>query len=139
MSSSPGKFPIEGGCYCGKIRYRISAEPIDSAICHCETCRRVAGAESVAWAVCAENSFEVGQGQPSTLLSSEGVERYFCDACGTSLTYKVSPGFIDVTLGSLDNPELIRPRKEVWIGERVSWNPLDESLEHFSHEGSQAQ
>ena len=139
MSSSPDRFPITGGCFCGKIRYRISAEPIDSAICHCETCRRVAGAESVVWAVCAENSFEIVKGQPSILLSSKSVERLFCDACGTSLTYKVSPGFIDVTLGSLDNPELIRPRKEVWVGERVSWNPLDEALGHFSHGGSQAE
>jgi hypothetical protein len=89
--------------------------------------------------VCAENSFEIVEGQPSILLSSKGVERRFCDVCGTSLTYKVSPGFIDVTLGSLDNPEQVRPRKEVWVKERVSWNPLDEALEHFSHGGSQAQ
>ena len=35
---------IEGGCLCGAIRYRVTAEPQGRTLCHCESCRRAAGA-----------------------------------------------------------------------------------------------
>ncbi len=33
-----------GGCMCGALRYRVSGAPVLVGICHCETCRRNAGA-----------------------------------------------------------------------------------------------
>ena len=29
------KFPLEGGCLCAEVRYRISAEPNHADYCHC--------------------------------------------------------------------------------------------------------
>jgi hypothetical protein len=38
------------------------------------------------------------------------VERGFCSACGTPLTYRrIESGTIGVTIGSLDDPEAARP------------------------------
>jgi len=39
----------EGGCVCGAIRYHVSGRPSNTMICHCRTCRRVAGSPVVAW------------------------------------------------------------------------------------------
>ena len=124
-------FPVEGGCQCGFVRYRIVEEPLATGICHCRSCQRSAGAESVAWAVNQDAAFELTAGEPSAFASSPGVERTFCPQCGTSLTYRNGPESIDVTLASLDDPEALPPTREVWCEDRVSWNALSAELEHY--------
>ena len=123
--------PISGGCFCGRVRYRITRLPTATGICHCKSCRRIAGAESVGWAVNDTSAFTLTKGHPRVFLSSIGVERTFCDRCGTALTYcRDSRDFIDVTLASLDDPELLPPTKETWCRDRVSWNQLNDALAH---------
>ena len=33
---------LTGGCLCGAVRYKISADPIFSGKCYCEDCRKTA-------------------------------------------------------------------------------------------------
>ncbi|NKC01942.1 MAG: GFA family protein [Pseudomonadales bacterium] len=129
------EFPIFGGCFCGYVKYQISEMPSSVGICHCESCRRIAGAESVGWAVMNKDALSFTEGSTRDFRSSESVERTFCERCGTTLTYhRDGRELIDVTLATLDNPELLQPTKETWCGERVSWNQLNDNLDHF--EGS---
>lgn len=123
-------FPQEGGCFCGAIRYAVKAEPKGCGICHCRSCQRAAGAESVGWAVNDVSNFEFTAGEPARFESSPGVERTFCPRCGTGLTYQRQSTSIDVTLASLDDPEALTPRNEVWCEERISWNALNPDLNH---------
>ena len=30
---------IEGGCYCGALRYRAEGEPVFAGQCHCRECQ----------------------------------------------------------------------------------------------------
>ena len=30
-------------CYCGKVQYEISEEPLDGTFCHCTVCQRLHG------------------------------------------------------------------------------------------------
>lgn len=115
---------LEGGCLCGDVRYQITDAPLATGICHCVSCRRAAGAESVAWAVCKSSAFEFTLATPAAYSSSDGVNRTFCKRCGTSLTYQNSAESIDVTLASLDDPESLKPAKEVWAESRIAWNAL---------------
>ena len=39
--------PLEGGCLCGAVRYRISAAPSHTDYCHCRMCQRSTGAPVV--------------------------------------------------------------------------------------------
>ena len=32
-----------GGCLCGQVRYRLSAEPVVSRLCWCRDCQHIAG------------------------------------------------------------------------------------------------
>ena len=128
-------YPVRGGCQCGAARYALHAAPGFVGVCHCESCRRSAGAESVGWLTVAREAFRVERGEIATYASSPGVTRGFCAACGTTLTYRNGAETIDVTLASLDDPELFPPRIECWLEERLSWNPANPALEPHARGG----
>jgi hypothetical protein len=128
--------PLDGGCLCGAVRYRIAEPALSAGTCHCRTCRRAAGAQSVAWATVTAAGFAWLAGEPASHASSPGVRRSHCAACGTSLTYHGEPDTVDVTIASLDDPEAIRPGAEIWTSHRLSWEPLDPALPHLSEGGA---
>jgi len=123
----------EGGCLCGAVRYRADVAPVALALCHCQSCRRAAGAPSMAWAVFPQDAFVFTQGEASLYESSPGVIRGFCARCGTNLTYqnRARPAVIDVTTASLDRPEDFAPTKEIWIAEKIAWEQLNDAIPHF--------
>ena len=129
------RYPIEGGCLCGAVRYRIDGEPLGAGICHCATCRRAAGAQSVGWGTFPAENFAFVAGRPAEYASSPGVVRTHCAACGTSLTFQREPESIDVTLASLDDPEAMPPTSEVWLSHRLSWEPVGPRRAGFSGAG----
>lgn len=42
-AENPSAFPLEGGCACGQIRYRIEQPPLVVNCCHCTSCQRETG------------------------------------------------------------------------------------------------
>ena len=125
---------VEGGCVCGAIRYRVEGTPTNSMICHCGTCRRVAAAPVVAWVTFPRARFRILQGQPSAFHSTAPVRRTFCVRCGTPLTYEHedSPGFVDVTTCSLDDPEAFPPTHHSWLSHDLAWVRFGDRLPTFT-------
>ena len=115
---------IEGGCYCGDIRFLGIGAPIHQALCYCANCRRAAGAQSVAWTTFAVGDFTFVKGEPARYRTETAAWRTFCQRCGTSLTYEADdrPNDIDVTTGSLDRPEDFAPNRAVFAEERLPWD-----------------
>src|SRR3954454_19606376 len=113
----------EGGCSCGAVRYSVAGNPTNSMVCHCQTCRRVAGAPVVAWVTFPGDRLRFLHGQPSEFRSSAGVRRTFCSGCGTQLTYEHQDarGTIDVTTCSLDDPNLFPPTHHSWLSHDLAW------------------
>jgi hypothetical protein len=132
-----GDYPREGGCICGRVRYRIDGEPLGSAICHCVSCRRASGAQSVAWLTFPLEEFSFVSGDPPEYRSSPGVSRTFCDNCGTSLTYgqDEEPDSIDVTTASLDFPDEFPPTRHIWLEDKVAWEGVNDGLPRFERGG----
>jgi hypothetical protein len=124
---------VEGGCLCTAIRYRIKGIPLAASVCHCRSCRRASGAPSVAWVVFRYSDFAFVTGQPVVFRSSPPVSRSFCGRCGTPLTYQhtESADTIDVTTSSLDSPDDFAPTREIWLEDKLPWEPLNEKLQHF--------
>lgn len=123
---------LDGGCLCGRVRYRLDPTAASAAICHCRTCRRAAGAPSVAWATVPAAAFAwTGPAAPAVHASSPGVARGHCPVCGTSLTWQSDAGSIDVTLASLDDPEALPPAAEIWLSHRLAWEPVDPNRPGF--------
>jgi hypothetical protein len=121
---------VEGGCLCGQVRYRASGSRRGITICHCATCRRASGAPIVAWCGFVPEGFSFTRGAPTIYRSSATAERGFCSRCGTQLTYRRldDPGFVDVTIASLDDPEAIPPQDHTWVQSRLSWIVLGDGL-----------
>ena len=40
----------QAACFCGSVRYEVSAEPVDAKFCHCKVCQTLHGAP-MQWAV----------------------------------------------------------------------------------------
>ncbi len=120
----------EGGCLCGRVRYRI-AGPIESVChCHCTMCRRSSGGTVVTWINLPPERFAFTRGEPAVYRSSARGERRFCGTCGAQLTFRSedAPGEIDVTLATLDRPENHPADRHIWTKSRLPWLRLDEHL-----------
>jgi len=122
--------PAAGGCLCGAVRYEASGQPREISHCHCSTCRRAAGAPVVTWATYPVAAFRWTRGSPSALRSSPPVTRSFCNACGTALAFftQDEPGWIDVTVASMDRAEAMWPHEHIWTEEKLPWMTLDDDL-----------
>jgi len=116
----------EGGCLCGAIRYRIMASPQKRSICHCRSCRRGAGAPTVAWLVMNTSDVVFHKGAPTSYESSPGIHRTFCNRCGTSLTWHENDtDTTDVTTATLDDPNAFPPLVEIWTEHKINWESLN--------------
>lgn len=129
--SLQGSPPHEGGCLCGAIRYRSDAPAVGRIThCHCTMCRRATGAPVVDWVTFRVSDLRFIAGEPANYASSSHARRQFCPVCGTPLTFWSShdPDYIDVTVGSLDQPEQALPDCHIFVGSRLPWMHLDPEL-----------
>jgi len=123
--------PLRGGCLCGAVRYAVRGTPLAVAYCHCSMCRRSAGAPVTAWALFTADAYTIEAGEPRVHASSPGAERRFCGQCGTPLTFTsdtLMPGLVDITVGSLDDPERLPPAMHIWESRRIGWVRLEGDL-----------
>lgn len=100
---------ITGGCQCGATRYRVAALGLAS-ICHCRMCQKAVGGMFAA--LVRTEGLEWTRGVPGRFDSSNLNWRRFCKDCGTPLTYEFE-GHAEVTIGSLDRPDLAVPEVQV--------------------------
>jgi hypothetical protein len=126
----------DGGCLCGKVRFRVTAEPLDCGYCHCRMCQRNSGAPTVAWATFPTGSFAWIAGVPATYPSSAHATRSFCPTCGSYLRFSSaeSPQEISLNTASFDTPEAFPPRKHIFVESRIAWfHTRDELPEHVGY------
>ncbi len=123
---------MEGGCFCGQVRYRVDAEPVARTLCHCRSCRRATGGIAVAWAVFENDAFRMLRGAVTWRSSSPGIDWGFCGACGSLVLYRRDgrPQHTDVTTVTLDDPDQHPPNVEIWTEQKLAWVELNEALEH---------
>jgi hypothetical protein len=122
-----------GRCACGAIRFAFDTDPQFIANCHCRDCKRASGGEMATFFGVPESDFTLLSGSPKPFHyianSGKGLDRNFCPDCGSRVftsNLESFPQTIFVQLGSLDHPELIAPKLEMFTKRRLAWNkPLD--------------
>jgi hypothetical protein len=98
-----------GGCQCGAVRFRASKFG-RASICHCRMCQKAFG--GFFGALVTAHDLEWTRGAPAHFASSNKVQRGFCAACGTPLTYEYG-GPVEVAIGTFDNPAVVPPTIQV--------------------------
>jgi hypothetical protein len=102
---------LSGGCQCGAVRFRVAAPVRHATICNCRMCQKAVGNLFAAWAEF-DAPVEWTRGKPTLFRSSLKVQRGFCSACGTPLTYQWGNNNPSITIGSFDRPNRIVPTGE---------------------------
>ena len=80
---------LEGGCYCGEVRYKAEGTPMLKGQCHCRECQYFSGGGPNLFMLMAPERFRYVSGAPKTFTRSDldqPVTREFCETCGTHLT-----------------------------------------------------
>ena len=113
---------ISGRCFCGQLTYAAQAPILWAAVCHCEDCRRAASADYVSW-FGVKKTGVTWTGKRTVYSSSPGVERSFCPACGSPMSFETEV-FEDEThlyAPTLDDPALYRPTAHIFWSEHLPW------------------
>jgi hypothetical protein len=113
---------LTGGCQCGRVRYAIHGPLFNAHICHCRMCQKAFGSFFAPFAGVPVEAFELTRGTLAVFMSSGETERGFCRNCGTPLTiHDLGSPRIEFSLGSLDQPEKVRPARQAGIESRLPW------------------
>ena len=118
---------LTGGCLCGAVRYKVSAELIFSGKCYCEDCRRTSGSgHGSIYAVPEQSVTVTGKLTEFKRTGSSGqpIVRRFCPVCGSkiSTTASVMPGVMLITASSLDDPEQFVSQMSIFTSRAPSWD-----------------
>ena len=117
---------IEGGCRCGRIRYRVAAQQLPNAYaCHCRDCQTWSGSAFAMQFITGEDCLEV-TGEPALFeLPSPGGERISrqraCPVCFTRVfnTNTARPGYVVVRAGTLDRSDELKIVAHIWTQRKV--------------------
>lgn len=125
-----------GRCLCGVVTYEVIGAPQIVAHCHCSDCQRLTGAGHSTGAMYPLERFKMsGPVREHTLTSEAGntVTRGFCPGCGSPVFGRNSgmPGYVTITLGTLDDSSMFEPAVVVFARNRRPWDVMDRELPTF--------
>ena len=131
------KLPFEGQCACGEIRYRATAQPGFSWICHCRDCQRASGSANCSILYVPRDAMEIqGAARYYTVSAESGnqVSRGFCATCGSPMFILADlvPDLQGVWASSLDEPAQFNPVVQVWCASGQPWGTLHPELNRIA-------
>ena len=124
---------IEGGCYCGEIRY-ISESPAQGQLqCYCRECQYITGGNPNAIIVVPEEGFRFTSGTPTKFSRNDlerPVTRFFCSTCGTAIGTRspARPGSFIIKVGTLDDPSSFRPQMAIFTVDQQPYHHIPEGI-----------
>jgi hypothetical protein len=130
------KLPITSGCLCGKVRYEISAQPVDSVNCHCRSCQKSVGAAYLPFMLVPVSGLKItGDYREFATIAASGHTLYrgFCPECGTALLGRNShfTHVRPVAAATLDDPGIFQPQKDIWVADAQPWDIMNPDLPKF--------
>jgi hypothetical protein len=104
---------MEGGCHCGRVRFRVTADLDGVTICNCSICSK----KGILHLIVPPERFELlsGRDDLTTYRFNTGVAQHtFCKVCGIHPFYvpRSDPDKIDVNARCIDDIDLaaIKPK-----------------------------
>jgi hypothetical protein len=127
---------VEGGCYCGAVRYEAEGDPAFKGQCHCRECQYISGGapNMVLGMPAAGVSYTKGAPKAFTRGDLENpVTREFCPECGTHLLSRV-PGLplAMLKVGTLDDPSVFEgPQMAIFLVDKQAFHQVPEGIPTF--------
>jgi len=128
---------LEGGCYCGGVRYRATGDPVFKGQCHCRECQYISGGHPNVVMAMPESGFSYTKGAPKQFRRGDlerPVTREFCAECGTHILAKSSalPGALIIKVGTLDDPSVYgSPQMAIFLIDKQSFHHVPEGIPTF--------
>ncbi|WP_127110477.1 GFA family protein [Pararhodobacter zhoushanensis] len=136
MSAKPYALPAEGGCRCGALRFRVTAQPIMSAVCHCTGCQRMSGGAFSTTLMVPVTGFEVTEGTPVRGGTKKpGLVHNHCPECLSWVFTRIEgvDAFLNLRATMLDEASGFVPFIETYTSEKLAWveTPAPHTYETF--------
>lgn len=128
MTHDATPFPLEGGCDCRQIRYRIETAPLFVHCCHCRWCQRESGASFALNAMIESERVTLLAGTPELVQtpseSGQGQQIARCPHCRIALwSHYAGAGLLVsfVRVGTLDEPDQLPPDIHIFTASKQPW------------------
>jgi hypothetical protein len=127
---------LEGGCYCGEVRYQAEGKPMLRAQCHCRECQYFSGGSPNMFLLMPPDGFNYTKGTPKKYMREDlegAVTREFCAECGTHLITRPRsvPGLV-LKVGTLDDPTLFgNPKIAIYTVDKQPFHLIPEGMPSF--------
>ncbi len=111
----------EGGCFCGRVQFQVSGDPVAMGYCHCESCRQWSAGPLNAFTLWTPDALRITQGAESigSYHKTPNSYRKWCTHCGGHLfTEHPGLGLTDVYAALLPTLQF-RPAVHVHYQEAV--------------------
>ncbi len=128
---------IEGGCYCGSLRYEAEGDALFAGQCHCRECQYVSGGHPNVVVGMPEAGFAYTKGAPKTFARKDlesPVNREFCAECGTHILTRSPglPGAVLIKVGTFDDPSLFEgPQMVIYTVDAQGFHHIPEGVPAF--------
>jgi hypothetical protein len=127
---------LEGGCYCGQVRYKAEGKPMMKAQCHCRECQYISGGSPNMFVLMPLDGFGYTKGMPRKFKRSDlehAVTREFCGECGTHLVTRPQglPALV-LKVGTLDDPNLFGgPQVAIYTIDKQAFHQIPTGVATF--------
>jgi hypothetical protein len=128
---------LEGGCACGKLRYRMRSAPMFVHCCHCKDCQRQTGTAFVLNALIETDRVDVlsGETRPFPMPTDSGRPHtvFRCPDCSTAVwsEYGGLSALRFVRVGTLDDPKALPPDVHIYVRSKLPWIALPSGVPAF--------
>ena len=128
---------LEGGCACGKVRYRLTSAPMFVHACHCRDCQRQTGGPFAINALIETYRIEMLGDAPTPVSmptdSGRPHDIHRCPDCATAVwsDYGRRPGLRFVRVTTLDDPTAIEPDVHIFTRSKLPWLELPRGAAAF--------
>lgn len=121
-------YPLDGGCDCGRVRYRLATAPLFVHCCHCRWCQRESGASFALNAMIEADRVSHLNSEPELIdtpsASGQGQKIARCPGCRVALWSNYAgagPVMRFVRVGTLDAPDHLPPDIHIFTASKQPW------------------
>lgn len=133
----PSAVHRDGGCLCGRLRYRVTGNPKAVNACHCLDCQRLTGSAFAVNAMFATSAVEetgTSWSESDRVGNEPGKRQWRCSDCGV-LLFADHPSFGNamrfIRVGTLDDGSELEPDTHYFVRSKHPWIVIPPDVQQY--------